>query len=184
MSHPDNLNPLLDFSGLPRFDAIRPEHVQPAVDQLIAEASAVVDALQQPSTDVTWDNFVVPLETATEHLGRAWGIVNHLNSVMDTPELRAAYNENQPKVTEFWTALSQNLALFDKYKALKADAGFSALTPQRRKIVDNALRDFQLGGADLSDEKKVRFAAVAERQAELSTRFSENVLDATNDYEL
>ena len=177
-------NPLLDFSDLPRFDVFTPECVTPAIDTLLAECREVVARLEATMDHVGWRNFVEPLEQATEKLGRAWGVVGHLNAVVDTPELRAAYNENQPKVTEFWTALSQNLALFDKYKAMKADAGFSALTPQRRKIVDNALRDFQLGGADLSDEKKVRFAAVAERQAELSTRFSENVLDATNDYEL
>ena len=109
-------NPLLDFSGLPRFDAILPEHVSAAVDALIAEASAVVARLEQPADTVSWDDFVIPLEVATEHLGRAWGIVNHLNSVMDTPALRAVYNDNQPKVTEFWTALSQNEALFAKYK--------------------------------------------------------------------
>ena len=177
-------NPLLDFSDLPRFDAFTPGCVTPAIDALLAECREVVARLEAPMDHVGWHNVVEPLEQATEKLGRAWGVVGHLNAVVDTPELRAAYNENQPKVTEFWTALSQNLALFDKYKALKADTGFAALTPQRRKIVDNALRDFQLGGAELSDAEKVRFAAVAERLAELSTRFSENVLDATNDYEL
>ena len=177
-------NPLLDFSDLPRFDAFTPACVTPAIDLLLAECRDVVARLEAPMDTVTWKNFVEPLEQATEKLGRAWGVVGHLNAVVDTPELRAAYNENQPKVTEFWTALGQNLALFEKYKALKADPGYAALTPQRRKIIDNALRDFHLGGADLSDDKKTRFAAIQERQAELSTRFSENVLDATNDYEL
>jgi oligopeptidase A len=177
-------NPLLDFSDLPRFDGFTPECVTPAIDTLLAECRAVVARLEAPMDPVTWDNFVEPLEQATERLGRAWGVVGHLNAVVDTPELRAAYNENQPRVTEFWTALAQNLALFEKYKALKAGAGFEALSPQRRKIIDNALRDFHLGGADLSAEKKTRFAAIQERMAELSTRFSENVLDATNAYEL
>jgi oligopeptidase A len=177
-------NPLLDFSDLPRFDTFTPACVTPAIDTLLAECRDVVARLEAPMDTVTWKNFVEPLEQATEKLGRAWGVVGHLNAVVDTPELRAAYNENQPKVTEFWTALGQNLALFEKYKALKADAGYAALTPQRRRIIDNALRDFHLGGADLSDDKKERFAAIQERQAELSTRFSENVLDATNDYEL
>jgi oligopeptidase A len=177
-------NPLLDFSGLTRFDLVRPEHVTPAVDQLIEQAAAVVTQLEAPLADVTWDNFVVPLEEATERLGRAWGVVNHLNHVMDTPELRATYNENQPKVTEFWTALAQNEALFDKYKALRASPEFVNLTPARKRIVENALRDFRLGGAELPPEKKKRFADIQEQHAAVSTRFSENVLDATNDFKM
>src|SRR5512133_1381928 len=177
-------NPLLDFSDLPRFDAFTPECVTPAIDALLAECRAVVARLEAPMDTVTWDNFVEPLEQATERLGRAWGVVGHLNAVVDTPALRAAYNENQPKVTEFWTSLSQNLALFEKYKALKASPAHELLALQRKKIIANALRDFHLGGADLSAEKKTRFAAIQERLAELSTRFSENVLDATNAYEL
>jgi len=177
-------NPLLDFSDLPRFDAFAPEFVTPAIDSLLAECREVVARLEASTDTVSWTNFVEPLEQATEKLGRAWGVVGHLNAVVDTPELRAAYNENQPKVTEFWTALAQNPALFEKYKALKESAEFAALTPARRKIVDNALRDFHLGGADLADDRKARFAAIQEREAELATRFSENVLDATNAYEL
>ncbi|MDB5936059.1 MAG: oligopeptidase, partial [Massilia sp.] len=180
----NNANPLLDFSGLPRFDAINPEHVEPAIDELIANASKVVRKLEAPSDNVTWDNFVIPLEDATEKLGRAWGVVNHLNNVVDTPELRAAYNGNQPKVTEFWTALAQNEALFAKYKALKANPDYVNLSFARKKIIDNALRDFRLGGAELPPEKKERFADIQEQHAAVSTRFSENVLDATNDYKL
>ncbi|MFK3739970.1 M3 family metallopeptidase [Massilia sp. TN1-12] len=179
-------NPLLDFSGLPRFDAIRPEHVTPAIEQLIADARKVVQELEAPvsGTDVSWDNFVVPLEEATERLGRAWGVVNHLNHVMDTPELRATYNENQPKVTEFWTELGQNEALFAKYKQLRANPDFVNLSAARKRIVENALRDFRLGGAELPETQKERFAEIQEQQAALSTRFSENVLDATNDFKL
>jgi oligopeptidase A len=177
-------NPLLDFSGLPRFDAITPEHVTPAIESLLAECRSVVAQLEAPISQVTWENFIEPLDSATERLGRAWGIVGHLNSVVDTPELRAAYNENQPKVTEFWTALGQNLALFDKYVELKAGVEYSALPAPRKKIIENALRDFRLGGAELPDEKKKRFAEIQEDQALIGTRFSENVLDATNDYTL
>lgn len=177
-------NPLLDFSGLPRFDLIRPEHVTPAIDHLIAHAREVVTQLEAPLDTVTWDNFVVPLEEATEQFGRAWGVVNHLNHVMDTPELRAVYNENQPKVTEFFTELGQNEALFAKYKALHASPEFVTLSPARKRIVDNALRDFRLGGAELPEKQKERFAEIQEQQAALSTRFSENVLDATNDFKL
>lgn len=178
------LNPLLDFSDLPRFEAVKPEHVTPAVTLLLEENRAVVARLEAPQDQVTWENFVAPLENATERLGRAWGVVGHLNSVMDTPELRAAYNENLPKVTEFWTELGQNLALFQKYKALRNSAVYETLTPARKKIVENALRDFRLGGAELADEQKARFAAIQERLAALTTKFSENVLDATNDFAL
>jgi oligopeptidase A len=183
-SNPLLANPLLDFSGLPRFDAIKPEHVTPAIEQLIADARNVVRQLEAPSGNVSWDSFVVPLEEATERLGRAWGVVNHLNHVMDTPELRATYNENQPKVTEFWTELGQNEALFAKYKQLHASPEFVNLTPARKRIVENALRDFRLGGAELPEKQKERFAEIQEQQAALSTRFSENVLDATNDFKL
>ncbi len=177
-------NPLLDFSGLPRFDAIAPEHVTPAIESLLAEGRALVSRLEAPIDPLTWDNFVVPLDDATERLSHAWGTVSHLNSVVDTPELRAAYNENQPKVTEFWTSLSQNLALFDKYKALKASPEFASLSAARQRIIGNALRDFRLGGAELPDDEKKRFAEIQEDMAALGTRFSENVLDATNDYAL
>ncbi|RJG04080.1 M3 family metallopeptidase [Noviherbaspirillum sedimenti] len=180
----DATNPLLDFSDLPHFDAIKPEHVTPAIDALIEENRAVVAQLEAPMAQVNWENFVEPLENSTEKLGRAWGVVGHLNAVVDTPELRAAYNENQPKVTEFWTALSQSLALFEKYKALQSGPGFAALSSARKKIIENAVRDFRLGGAELAEDKKPRFAEIQEQHAAISTRFSENVLDATNDYAL
>ena len=115
----DIKNPLLDFSDLPRFDTFQPEYVSEAIASLISEAQAVVATLEVPSAHVTWENFVAPLEETAEKLSRAWGIVGHLNAVVDTPALRATYNENQPKVTEFWTALAQNLALFEKYKAIQ-----------------------------------------------------------------
>ena len=106
----DATNPLLDFSGLPRFDAIKPEHVTPAIAQLIARASAVVADLEQPNHETTWENFVEPLEQATEDLGRAWGVVSHLHSVMDTPPWREAYNALLPEVTRYYSEIGQNLA--------------------------------------------------------------------------
>ncbi|MES2104803.1 MAG: M3 family metallopeptidase [Pseudomonadota bacterium] len=177
-------NPLLDFSDLPRFDAIQPEHVTPAIEVLLEENRAVVARLEQPEPQVSWESFVDPLENASEKLGRAWSIVSHMNAVVDTPALRAAYNENQPKITEFWTALGQNLALFDKYKALQANPDYAGLPVARKTIIDHAVRDFRLGGAELADDKKLRYAEIQEKQAALSTKFSENVLDATNDYGL
>lgn len=181
----DNLqNPLLDFSDLPKFGAIKPEHITPAIDALLELNRNVITQLEQTTAQVTWENFVEPLENSTEQLGRAWGVVGHLNAVVDTPELRAVYNENQPKITEFWTELGQNLALFDKYKALYAKADFASLPPARKTIITNAIRDFRLSGAELADDKKKRYAEIQEKHAALSTKFSENVLDATNAYSL
>src|ERR1700739_4449666 len=113
-------NPLLDFSGLPRFGEIRPEHVTPALDVLLANASAAVERAAEPSTPASWADVVEPVERATEPLSRAWGVIGHLNAVADTPELRAVYGENLPRVTEFWSSVGQNLALYEKYKTIAA----------------------------------------------------------------
>ncbi|MGB7195292.1 MAG: M3 family metallopeptidase [Collimonas pratensis] len=177
-------NPLLDFTGLAKFDQITPADISPAIAALLQQAQTVVKLLEAGSEAATWENFVLPLEHVTEKLSRAWGIVSHLNAVADTPELRAAYNENQPKLIEFWTALAQNLALFSKYKAIKNNLDFAELSAARRKIINNALRDFRLGGAELTAAKKTRFAEIQEKHAALTTRFSENILDATNAYGL
>jgi oligopeptidase A len=177
-------NPLLDFAGLTRFDEIRPEHVTPAIADLLGHAVATVARMEDPSLPATWSRFVQPLEEVTEKLGRAWSVVGHLNSVADTPELRAAYNENQPKVVEFWTSLGQNLALFNKYRQLRDSEEYAALSASRKRVLENALRDFRLGGAELPDDQKARFAEIQEQHAALTTRFSENVLDATNDFAL
>jgi len=174
-------NPLLDFSGLPRFDAITPEHVGPAIDRLLAEAEAAV-AHAEAVSPVSWDTFVVPLEDATERLWRAWGLVGHLQAVVNTPALREAYNANLPKISRFGSAIGQNLALYAQYKALRASAGWDGYDPVRRKVVDNALRDFRLGGAELDAEQKTRFSGIQEELSSLAARFAENVLDATDAY--
>jgi len=179
---PTSDNPLLDFTDLPRFGEIRPEHVTPALDVLLADASAAVERASEPATPASWADVVEPVERATEPLSRAWGVAGHLNAVADTPELRAAYGENLPRVTEFWASVGQNLALYDKYKALAASEDFAALTSERKKILQNALRDFRLSGAELPEDQKPRFAELQEHQAALSKAFSDHVLDATNAY--
>ncbi len=177
-------NPLLDFTDLPRFADFQPAWVTPALDVLLAEAQKAVDHAASPMTPATWDHFVTPLEEATERLGRAWGMIGHLNGVADTPELRAVFNENLPRITEFWTALGQNGALFDKYKALRGAPEFSSASPARQRMVDNALRDFRLGGAELVSPHRERYAELQEKQAGLAQKFGENVLDATKAYTL
>ena len=175
-------NPLLDFSGLPRFAVIKPEHVGPAVEQLLAESRAAMRAAE--AAPASWNEFVRPLEDATERLSRSWGQVEHLHAVLDSPPLREAYNASLPKITQFWTELGQNHRLFEKYRALKASSEHAGLTPARRKLVENALRDFRLGGAELPAEVKPRYAAIQEELASLQAKFSENVLDSTNEFSI
>ncbi|MCS6945381.1 MAG: M3 family metallopeptidase [Sutterellaceae bacterium] len=179
-----NPNPLLDFSGLARFDAIRPAHITPAIETLLADCRAAVARVTDPRTPATWEAVVEPLDDAIDRLSRAWSSVAHLNAVVDTPELRAAYNANLPKVTAFYTELAQNEALYVKYKALAASPEFTAWSAARRKVIENELRDFRLGGAELPPAQKVRLKEVRERAAQLSTRFAENVLDATQAFAL
>ena len=171
------MNPLLDFSGLPRYAEIRPEHVGPAVDELLAENRALVE--RQLSVAPTWDAFIAPMDDANERLSRAWGQVSHLHSVLDSPELREVYNDNLPKITQYYAELGQHEGLFRQYKALAAAPEFDRLTPARKKITDNELRDFRLGGADLADEQKPRFMEIQEELAKLASKFEENLLDAT-----
>lgn len=169
-------NPLLSFDDLPLFDQIKPDHVAPAVDQLLAAASAALETVTAPEFPAVWGDIAGVLDVATEKLGRAWGAVSHLNSVADTPELRAAYNEALPKITDFFTRLGLDESLYAKYKAIDP----SALNVEQRQAHKNALRNFVLGGAELVGADRERFAAIQERQAELGQKFSENALDATD----
>jgi oligopeptidase A len=178
------MNPLLDFSGLPRFHEFATEFVAPAITELIADVRAVTDRVVADAGEPTWQNFVVPLDDSVERLRRAWGQVAHLNAVANSPKLRDTYNENLPQVTQLFADLAQNEALHSRFKALRAVPAFSGLTEAQRKLVDNELRDFRLGGADLPAAQKAEFKENAQRLAKLSSRFNDNVLDATNAFEL
>ena len=175
-------NPLLDFTGLPRFAEIQPQHIAPAVDQLLDQDRALTAALLADPSHPTWDNFIQPLADSNERLARAWGQVSHLNAVMNVPELREAYNANLPRVTQYYAELAQNIALFRKVKAIQDSAEFATLTPARKKVIENEVRDFRLGGAELPPEKKARFLAIQEQLSILCSRYSDNILDATNAY--
>jgi len=174
------MNPLLDFSGLPRFSAITPDHITPAVDQMLAECRAADAHFTAPEVPATWADFIEPHALVHEKLERVWGVVGHLHGVLDSPALREAYNANQPKVVEYFTELGQNPALFAKYRALRASDEYARLSPTQQRIIDHALRDFRLSGAELPEAEKARFAEIQNETAALSTKFSENVLDATN----
>ncbi|HNI52687.1 MAG TPA: M3 family metallopeptidase, partial [Accumulibacter sp.] len=175
-----NDNPLLDFPDLPRFDAITPEHVRPAITVLLDDARTRVERLISDTVPATWNDFARPLADGTERLSRAWGVVGHLHSVKDVPPWREAYNDLLPEVTRFYSELGQNLALFSKYKVLAASPEYATLSAAQRRIIDNEIRDFRLSGAELPDDQKPRFQELQEEAAALAAKFSENLLDATN----
>ncbi len=177
-------NPLLDFSGLPRFDAIRPEHVAPAMEALLDDGRRAVEAVALLDAAPTWETVVEPLAGSLDRLDRAWGAVRHLNAVVNTPELRDAYNATLPAIIAFHTDLAQDLRLYDKYRALRAQPQFDSFDVARRQLIDNELRDFKLGGAELDAAGKARFKVLQEELADLSTQFDEHVLDATNAWSL
>jgi oligopeptidase A len=177
---PTNDNPLLDFSGLPRFDEIQPSHVTPAVDALIADARATIETVATATSQPSWATVVEPVSDVLDHLDRAFSAVRHLNAVVNTPALRDAYNVNLPKIIAFHTDLAQDLRLYAKFRSLRAAPEYASLDPAQRKLIDNEMRDFKLGGAELADADKARLKLVHEELAGLSTRFAENLLDATN----
>ena len=170
------MNPLLSSDPLPLFDAIRPEHVAPAMELLLSQSSQALESVTSDDFPAEWDAIARTLDVATERLGIAWGAVSHLNSVADTPELRAAYNAALPAVTEFWTRLGADERLYAKYKRIDP----AVLNPEQLQAHKNALRNFVLGGADLLGAERVRFAEIQEQQAALGQKFSENTLDATD----
>ena len=176
-------NPLLSINDLIDFPAIKPEHVVPAMKSLIADAQETLTAVTQDSTPATWDDVITPLEKKTLALSRAWGAVSHLMSVCDEPELRKAYNEALPIITQFWIGLSQS-SLSQKYKAIKESDGFKNLSAVRQRIINEELIDFKLAGAFLPKDKKAELKTVKETLAQESQKFSENLLDATNAYGL
>jgi oligopeptidase A len=180
----NSANPLLDFSGLPRFDAIRVEHIAPAIDRLLDDARAAVEAIAADPRPAAWTSVAEPVADALDPLERAWGAVSHMNAVVSTPELRDAYNAVLPRVTAFYTELGQDLRLFDRYRALAASREFDTLEAAKRRLVENELRDFRLSGAELPDQRKARLKAVREELATLSATFDDNLLDETNDWAL
>ena len=176
-------NPLLNFGrGIASYSEVKPEHITPAIEFLLKRAQSAVDLATDPSTPATWNQLAEPLEDATEALGRSWGVISHLNSVADTPELRAAYGAMLPEVTAFFSSLGQNLALYQKFKALSKSPEFAKLNRAQKKVIENSLRDFRLGGAELSDADKPRFAQIQDEQAILGKAFSDHVLDATDHF--
>ena len=172
-------NPLLEMTGLPPFAHIRPEHVEPAIDTLLAENRETVRRLLAANREYTWDNLVQPLEEMEDRLSRVWAPVSHMNSVVNSEALRQAYNACLPKLSEYSTELGQNAELHAAYRSLHDTGEYARLDTAQKKVIDDALRDFHLSGVDLPAEQQARFKEIRQRLSKLTTRFEENVLDAT-----
>ena len=173
-------NPLLENLTLPAFGRIRPEHVEPAIDQLLEEHRALLKSLLEKSGEHTWETLFQPLEEKNDQLQRAWSAVRHLHSVADNETLRQAYNACVPKMSDHDTELGQNEDLFRACKSLAEGEEYTRLDVSRKKIIDNALRDFHLSGIDLEQTEKDRYRELQQKLSQLQTRFEENLLDATH----
>jgi oligopeptidase A len=171
-------NPLLEATVLPAFSKIRPEHVEPAIDTLLDEARRALDELLAEPEKTTWATLIEPLTLIDNRLERAWSPVSHLNSVMNSEELRAAYDRCMVKLTSYSTERGQNARLFRAYQAIY-DTG-EDLSDEQRRVLENALRDFRLSGVDLPDDRKARYRAISEELSTLASDFQNKVLDATH----
>ncbi|MDZ7735207.1 MAG: oligopeptidase A [Gammaproteobacteria bacterium] len=173
-------NPLLKTDGLPDFDRIRPEHVETAVDSQLAYNRTRIEALLNETGDYNWDNILQPLEELDDRLNRVWSPVSHLHAVADNEMLRQAYNACLPKLSDYATELGQHHGLYQAYKSVADSNGYAGLDAARKKIIDNALRDFRLSGINLEGEARARYRDIQQELPQLQTKFEENLLDATN----
>lgn len=172
-------NPLLTRHPLPPYSQIKAEHIEPAMDQLLADNRKKVAELANASVERSWENLVLPLEEIDDIQNQAWSPVSHMNAVVNTDAIRTAYNNCLPKLSEYATERGQNEALFKAYKSLAKSEAYSRLDIAQKKIIDNALRDFRLSGIELPEKGKVKYGEIQKRLAELGSKYSDNVLDAT-----
>ncbi|MFM2588358.1 oligopeptidase A [Vibrio sp. TBV020] len=172
-------NPLLSFTDLPPFSEIKPEHVKPAVEQAIADCRAKIEQVLEGDITPTWDSVVAPIEEVDDRLSRIWSPVSHMNSVVNSDELRDAYESCLQLLSEYGTWVGQHKGLFEAYKALKADDSFESLTQAQKKTITDSLRDFELSGIGLPADEQHRYGEISKRMSELGSKFSNNVLDAT-----
>ncbi|RQW61765.1 oligopeptidase A [Vibrio viridaestus] len=172
-------NPLLTFTDLPPFKSIKPEHVKPAVEKAIEDCRSKIEEVLSGNQSPSWDNLVAPIEEVDDRLGRIWSPVSHLNSVMNSEELREAYESCLPILSEYGTWVGQHKGLFEAYKAIKASDEFTALSQAQKKTITDSLRDFELSGIGLPSSEQKRYGEISKRLSELGSKFSNNVLDAT-----
>ena len=173
-------NPLLVNTELPLFSQIKPEHVEPAIDELLAEARATVEKCLNATKNYSWENLIDPLENADDKLNKAWSPVSHMNSVINSDALREAYNACLPKLSAYSTEMGQNVELFNAYRFIAESQQYQSLSIAQKKIISNALRDFKLSGIDLDSEKKQRYKEISQELSKLASNYEENLLDATN----
>ncbi|MGL4826044.1 MAG: oligopeptidase A [Vibrionaceae bacterium] len=172
-------NPLLSFTDLPPFSAIKPEHVEPAITQAISDCRSAIEQVLADTSAPTWHSICVLLEESNDRLSRIWSAVSHMNSVINNQPLREAHDACLPLLSEYSTWVGQHLPLYEAYKAIKARDDFATLSTAAQKSVTNALRDFELSGIALPEEQQLRFGEISQRLSQLSSQFSNNVLDAT-----
>lgn len=172
-------NPLLTFTDLPPFSLIKPEHVKPAVETVIADCRRKIEQVLEGNTAPSWTNLIAPIEEVDDRLSRIWSPVSHMNSVVNSDELRDAYESCLPLLSEYGTWVGQHKGLFEAYKAIKASDEFAALSQAQKKTITDALRDFELSGIALPADEQHRYGEISKRMSELGSQFSNNVLDAT-----
>ncbi len=173
-------NPLLEMNGLPPFTEIAPEHVEAAVDAVLADNRTAVDALLQGGGPYSWHNLMAPLEALDDRLEQVFSPVSHMNSVVNSEALREAYNACLPKLSEYATEMGQNAALYQAVRSIHEGPEYTRLDAAQRKVIDNTLRDFQLSGIALESADQARFKELQQQLSQLTSRFSDNLLDATN----
>ena len=179
------LNPLLAGIDAPiNYAAVRPEHIAPAIEALLARARRAVEAAADPSLAPDWESIITPLDDACEPLWRAWSVAAHLNAVVNTPALRDAYNAMLGPITEYSTWVGLHEGLYQQYLRLRASSDFDHWTPARKRVIDLAIRNFRLSGVELEGEARKRYAELSEQQSRVSQKFSENVLDAIDGWSL
>jgi oligopeptidase A len=173
-------NPLLNQDGLPHFSEIRPEHVKPAVEELLAAGRAQVEQLLAAHDSYTWDNLIAPMEAMDDRISRAWSPVSHLNAVLNSDALRKVYNDCLPLLSAYGTDMGQHEGLYRAYRQIADGNEFQRLDTAQRKVIENALRDFRLSGIELPQQQRDRYKEIMQQLSELASKYSDNVLDATN----
>ena len=172
-------NPLQNSAALPEFSKIKPEHIQPAVEQAIAKCRDTIETLLASNSEYTWDNLIAPLEEVDDELSKVWSPVSHMNSVVSSDALRDAHDACLPLLSDYGTFVGQHQGLYDAYKSIHQSADFALLTQAQKKVIEQSLLDFELSGIGLDDSQKVRYGEIVKRLSELTSNFSNQLLDAT-----